>query len=156
MGGKPPYENTPYGKPPYGNPPYAKPQQGMPPPNFDANVKRKDTCYYCGKFGHLAREFYKRKYHESKHRNKRQTDHFVEGGETMNDEFKNIRLFISVVSLSIEKDDSNAWYVDFGASIHMSFNKYWFENYHETNNLVLIYILGMITHIKLKDMVIYM
>jgi hypothetical protein len=122
------------------NPPYAKPQQGMTPPKFDANVKRKDTCSYCGKFGHHARDCYRRKYHESKHRNKRHTGHFVEGGETMNDEFKNLRLFISDVALSTEIDDSNAWYVDSGVSIHMSCNKDWFENYHETNNGANIYL----------------
>jgi hypothetical protein len=101
--GKAPFKGNPWernkgSKPPNGKPPYAKPQQGMPPPKFDANVKRKDTCSYCGKFGHHARDCYKRKYHESKHRNKRHTGHFVEGGETMNDEFKNLRLFISDVA----------------------------------------------------------
>lgn len=49
----------------------------------------------------------------------------------MNDGFKNIRLFVSSVVLSSEIDDSNAWFFYSGASIHISCNKDWFENYHE-------------------------
>jgi len=53
---------------------------------------------------------------------------------------KNLILFISNFALSIETDDSNAWFVDYGASIHISCNKDWFENYHETNNGANIYL----------------
>jgi hypothetical protein len=45
-----------------------------------------------------------------------------------------------MLPLSVETNDSNAWYVDSGASIHMSCNKDWFENYHETNNGANIYL----------------
>jgi hypothetical protein len=58
----------------------------------------------------------------------------------MNDGFENIRLFISYVSLSTEINESNAWFVDYRASIHMSCNKDWFENYHEKNNGANIYL----------------
>jgi hypothetical protein len=58
----------------------------------------------------------------------------------MNHNFKNLILFISNVALSTKRNDSNAWYVDSGASIHMPCNKDWFENYHETNNGVNIYL----------------
>jgi len=48
---------------------YANPQQGMTPPKFDANFKMNDACSYCGQFEHYSRDFFKRKYHKSKHRN---------------------------------------------------------------------------------------
>jgi hypothetical protein len=116
---KPSYGNSPYGKLPYVNP-----QQGMTPPKFDANVKRNDVCSYYGKFGHYFRDCFRIKYHEFKHRNKMHNGHFVDGGETMNDDLKNIILFILDVALSTKKGDSNAWFGDSGASIHMSCNKH--------------------------------
>jgi hypothetical protein len=118
-----PWERSKGSKPSYRKPSCEKPQQGLKPPKFDANVKRNDACSYCGKFGNHSRYFHRRKYHEYKHRNIRHTSHFVDGGETINDDFKNLRLFISYASLSTEIDDSNAWFVDSGASIHMSCNK---------------------------------
>jgi hypothetical protein len=96
--------------------------------------------FLSGKFGHYSRDWYRRKYHESKHRNIRHTGHFDDGGETMNDDFKNLKLFISYVALFAKIDDSNAWFVYSGASIHMSCNKNWFENYHETSNGANIYL----------------
>ena len=39
---------------------------------------------------------------------------------------RDIRLFMSNVALSTETDDSDAWFVDSGASIHMTCNKNWF------------------------------
>jgi hypothetical protein len=95
----------------------------MTPPKFDAIVKRNDACSYCGMFGHNSRDFFKRKYHESKHRNIRHTGHFVVGEETINVEFKNIILFISYDSLSTETYESNVWFVDSSASIHMFCSK---------------------------------
>ena len=92
--GKTPFKRNPWeinkgSKTPYGKPSYAKPQQGIPQLKFHANIKRKYTCSYCGKFGHHARDCYKRKYHDSKHRNKRNSGH---GGETMNDDLRKFKI----------------------------------------------------------------
>lgn len=46
---------------------------------------------------------------------------------------KKIWLFVTYVALSTEIDDPNTWFVDSRASMHMSYNKHWFENFHETN-----------------------
>jgi hypothetical protein len=46
----------------------------------------------------------------------------------------------SYVSLSTKTDDSYAWFIDSGASIHMSCNRDWFETYHEINNGSNIYL----------------
>jgi hypothetical protein len=40
-------------------------------------------------------------------------------GATMNDEFKNLRLFILDVALSAEINDSNAWHVDCGVHTYV-------------------------------------
>ena len=58
----------------------------------------------------------------------------------INDGFKNIKLFVSDVALSVETDDVNAWFIDFGASLHMSCNKDWFDEYHENINGTSVYV----------------
>ena len=50
---------------------------------------------------------------------------------SISDGFKNIKLFVSDAALSVENDDKNAWFIDSGASLHMSCNKEWFDEYHE-------------------------
>jgi len=78
------WEGSKVGKPPHGNPQYAIPQQGMTPLNVEARIK----CHYCGKFGRYSKDCFKRKYHESKHRYRTQTNDFADRGEAMNDGFK--------------------------------------------------------------------
>jgi hypothetical protein len=39
---------------------------------------------------------------------------------------------VSNVALSNETDDIDAWFVDSGASIHMTCNKNWYANFKET------------------------
>jgi len=58
----------------------------------------------------------------------------------MNDEIKNFRLCVIHVSLSTKMDDQNSWFVYFGASTYMSYNKHWFENIQETNSDTNIYL----------------
>jgi hypothetical protein len=43
----------------------------------------------------------------------------------------NLRLFISEHALSAETDDKNAWFIDSGASAHMSCRREWFDDYNE-------------------------
>lgn len=42
---------------------------------------------------------------------------------SVNDRFKNIKLFISEAALSAETDDETSWFIDSGASAHMTCNK---------------------------------
>ena len=72
---------------------------------------------------------------EAKHRQKKHTGHFAD--EDQNHELK---LFVSNVSLSTKIDDDNTWFIDFGASIHMSCKRDWFDTYHEVNNGAHIYL----------------
>lgn len=43
-------------------------------------------------------------------------------------------------SLSVEANEDETWFVDFGASSHMTSNKHWYENFKETNNGANIYL----------------
>jgi hypothetical protein len=79
--------------------PHVKPHKGMTPPKIDANIKRNDACFYCGKSRHYSRDSLKNEFDESKHRNRRHTGHFFDRGEPVNDDFQNIILFISNISL---------------------------------------------------------
>ena len=97
------------------------------------------TCYYCGKLGYSARYRYKKKFDESKHKNRKHASHFAEE-ERVKPDFQNLRLFISEVALSAKTYESNPWFIDSRASIHMACNTNWFEKYQETNNGVNIYL----------------
>ena len=54
--------------------------------------------------------------------------------------FKNLRLFISEHALSAETDDENAWFIDSGASSHISCNRNWYDEYYEKSNGTHIYL----------------
>jgi hypothetical protein len=47
---------------------------------------------------------------------------------------------VSNATLSAKTDDSDAWFVDSGASIHMTYNKLCYTNFKETQNGAIIYI----------------
>jgi hypothetical protein len=47
---------------------------------------------------------------------------------------------VSNASLSIETDDSDAWFVDSGASVHLTCNNMWYTNLKETQNGANIYL----------------
>ena len=48
--------------------------------------------------------------------------------------FKKLRLFIFEHALSAETDDENAWFIDPGASAHMSCNRDWYDEYYEKSD----------------------
>jgi hypothetical protein len=53
---------------------------------------------------------------------------------------EDLRLFVSNVALSTETDDVDVWFVDSGASIHMTCNNKWYANFKETQNGASIYL----------------
>ena len=59
---------------------------------------------------------------------------------SINDGFKNLKLFVSDAALSAETDDVNAWFIDSGASLPMSCNKDWFDEYHENIDGTCVYL----------------
>jgi len=65
----------------------------------------------------------------------RHTRHFA--GENLN---HNLKLFVFDVALSTETNEDGTWFMDSGASTHMTCNKHWYENFKETNNGYNIYL----------------
>ena len=65
---------------------------------------------------------------------------YVKDDTSFSEGFKNLKLFISEAALSAETDDENAWFIDSGASIHMSCVKEWFDEYHESKDETHIYL----------------
>lgn len=98
---------------------------------FPIHDKRNDDCYYYGKHGHHSKDFYKRKYNESRQRNIRHNGNFVDKDTSISDGFKNLKLFLSDAVLSMENDAVNVSFIDSRESLHMSCNKEWFDEYYE-------------------------
>jgi len=80
------------------------------------------------------------KANESKQKFKKHNGNYVNSDTSINDGFRNLKLFISKVALFVESDDESAWFIDLGASTHMSCNKEWFDEYHESTNDTHIYL----------------
>ena len=132
-----------------------RPNQGMP-----SNRNESKSCFYCGRPGHLIKDCYKKKNDEARNRQPRKhSGHFAEDSsphdlklfmardeiadkisETPNFDSRDLRLFVSNAALSAEIDDIDAWFVDSGASVHMTCNKKWYTNYKETQNGASIYL----------------
>jgi hypothetical protein len=49
-------------------------------------------------------------------------------------------MFVSNAALYAEMDDSDAWFVDSGALVHMTCNKMWYTNFKEAQNGANIYL----------------
>jgi len=127
--GKQPYKGKPWDRNRTGK--FQPRNRGMNQSKFDAHDKKKDDCFYCGKPGHHAKDCYKRKANESKQKFRKHNGNYVQSDTSINDGFRNLKLFISEAALSAETDDESAWFIDSGASAHMSCNKEWFDEYHE-------------------------
>ena len=59
---------------------------------------------------------------------------------SINDGFKNLKLFVSDVALSVENDDVNTWFINYRASLHRSCDKEWFDEYYENINGTYVYL----------------
>ena len=101
-----------------------------------ANHSEKKCCY-CGKKGHIQSECYKKQADDAKRRqaNAKHRGYFVEE-EDFSHEF---RLFTVNCALSASNED-DIWYVDSGASSHMTGNKEFFDSLEEIINGSKIYL----------------
>jgi hypothetical protein len=113
--------------------------QGMP-----SNRNESKNCFYCGRHGHLVRDCHKMKSDEARNKPRKHTSHYADESsnhdlrlfiasddidEPPNFDARDIRLFVSNAALSTETDDSDAWFVDSRASVHMPCNKLWYTNF---------------------------
>ena len=112
-------------------------KKGMRHP--DSYVKRNIECDYCGKPRHLAKYCYRRKNHESNQRHRRHNGNFMNIDTSVTNGFKNLKLFLSNAALSTETDDEITWFIDSGASAHMTCNKEWYDKYYEKTDGTHIY-----------------
>jgi hypothetical protein len=85
--------------------------RGMTQSKFDAHNKKNDDCLYYGKPGHHAKDCYKRKDNESKQKFISHNGNYVNNDTSINDGFKNLKLFISKAALSTEFDDESGWFI---------------------------------------------
>jgi hypothetical protein len=126
------------------------PNQGM---QSDRNESK--SCFYCGRPGHMVKDCHKKKSDESRNKPRTHSGHYAEKSsnqdlrlfiasddidEPPNFDSRDLRLFVSNTALYVETDDSDAWFVDSGASVHMTCNKNWYVNFKETHNGASIYL----------------
>ena len=106
----------------------------------DSNANRDVVCHYCGKSGHIARDFFKKINNDSNNRYRKHNGSYVRKDILDVNGFKNLTLFISKHALSVETDDENAWFIDSSAYVHMSCNRDWYDEYHEKSDGTHIYL----------------
>lgn len=89
-------------------------------------------CFYYRKLGHISRECRKKKNHEEQQKQKTHAGHLANDNHV-----QNFRLFMADHD---ENVDADIWYVDSGASTHMTGNKHWLEDFKEINEGAQIYL----------------
>ena len=113
-------------------------QKGMT--HHDSYVKKNIECDYRGKPGYIDKDCYRRKNHESNQRYKMHNRNCMHKDTSVNDGFKNIKLFIYEATLYVETNDENAWFINSSALSHMSCNRNWFDKYYENNDGACVYL----------------
>lgn len=105
--------------------------------NSSSRIKDKKTveCYFCHKLGHYARDCRKRKSSQKYKRNDNS------GGQMSSEQKPSSDNHGAFIITEIENNIMNAdtrdvWLLDSGASKHMSFQRYWFDNFIEINESV--------------------
>jgi hypothetical protein len=126
-----------------------------------SNRNESKGCFYCGRPGHMVKDCHKKKSDEARNKPRTHSGHYAEKSsnqdhrlfiasddidERPNFDSRDLRLFVSNVALSVETDDSDAWFVDSGALVHMTCNKNWYVNFKETQNGASIYLGDDCTH----------
>ena len=106
----------------------------------DSSPNKYVVWNYCGKSGHIARDYFKKINNDSNNKYIKHNGNYVKKDIPDVNGFKNLRLFISKHALSTKTDDENAWFIDSGASSHMSCNRYWYDEYYEKSDGTHIYL----------------
>lgn len=89
-------------------------------------------CYYCGKKGHVQNVCFKKQADDAKRKRAKHRGYFIEEDVEEDKDFSHeFRLFIVDHALSAS-DEDDIWYVDSGASSHMTGKKEFFDSLEES------------------------
>jgi hypothetical protein len=105
---------------------------------MQSNRTESKSCFYCGRPGHIVKDFHKKKSDEARNKPITHSGHYAEKSssddlrlfiasddidEPPNFDSQDLRLFVSNIALSAKTNDFDAWFFYSGASIHMTCNK---------------------------------
>jgi hypothetical protein len=122
---------------------------------MQSNRTESKSCFYYDRPRHIIRDYHKKKSDEARNKPRTHLGHYAEKSsnhdlmlfiasdeidEPLNFDSRDLRLFVSNTALFVELNDSYAWFVDSGASVHMTCNKMWYTNFKETQNGANIYL----------------
>jgi len=93
------------------------------------DMKKNVVCYFCKKRGHISRYCLKRK-------NASRSNISPENPNVENS--VDVSAFIvteaKIIADLLDRDVKNIWFLDSGASKHMTFRREWLYDFHETTN----------------------
>ena len=112
----------------------------------ESNVNKNVECHYYVKSSHIARDCFRKENHESNHRYRKHNGNYVRKDTPDVNGLKNIRLFISENAMSVETDDESAWFIYLSGYAHMSYNREWYDEYHEKYDGTYIYLGDNMSH----------
>jgi hypothetical protein len=90
---------------------------------MQSNRSESKSCFYCGQPGHMVKDCHKKKSDEARNKPRTHSSHYAEKSssqdlrlfiasddidEPLNFDSRDIRLFVSNATLSVETDDSDA------------------------------------------------
>lgn len=96
-------------------------------------------CFYCGKIGHITKFFHKEKSDGERYKERRHAGHLADANVNQN---LDVKLFMAEAetALATKEDELDIWFIDSGASSHMTGKKKWLRIFRESNSRVKVYL----------------
>ena len=72
-------------------------------------------CFHCRKVGHISKFCHNKKEARDRYKQRRDEGQLADANQN-----QDVRLFMAETALATQEDESDIWFIDFGASSHMT------------------------------------